>query len=48
VRRRQAREAAIDPRNHRYSVRNGIAGLRKEVAQKYKDKYGVELDPRPR
>jgi alanine-synthesizing transaminase len=38
-------EAALDPRNHRYSVSNGIAGLRKEVAVKYKDKYGVELDP---
>jgi alanine-synthesizing transaminase len=38
-------EAARDPRNHRYSVSNGIAGLRKEVAKKYKAKYGVELDP---
>ena len=38
-------EAALDPRNHRYSVSNGIAGLRKEVAKKYKDKYGVDLDP---
>lgn len=39
------KEAAIDPRNHRYSVSNGIAGLRKEVAVKYKNKYGVELNP---
>src|SRR6195952_1907186 len=39
------KEAAIDPRNHRYSVSNGIAGLRREVAKKYKKKYGVELDP---
>ena len=38
-------EAAKDPRNHRYSVSNGIAGLRKEVAKKYKTKYGVDLDP---
>jgi alanine-synthesizing transaminase len=38
-------EAALDPRNHRYSVSNGIAGLRKEVAAKYRSKYGVELDP---
>ena len=38
-------EAALDPRNHRYSVSNGIAGLRKEVAKKYKKKYGVDLDP---
>ena len=37
-------EAAKDPRNHRYSVSNGIAGLRKEVAKKYKHKYGVDLD----
>ncbi len=37
-------EAARDPRNHRYSVSNGIAGLRKEVAKKYKSKYGVSLD----
>src|SRR3954454_9673856 len=39
------KEASIDPRNHRYSVSVGIAGLRKEVAKKYKKKYGVELDP---
>jgi len=38
-------EAARDPRNHRYSVSNGIAGLRREVAKKYRQKYGVELDP---
>jgi len=38
-------EAAIDPRNHRYSVSNGIAGLRKEVSIKYKNRYGVTLDP---
>ena len=38
-------EAARDPRNHRYSVSNGIPGLRKEVAKKYRSKYGVELDP---
>src|SRR4051794_37032593 len=38
-------EAALDPRNHRYSVSNGIAGLRKEVARKYSEKFGVELDP---
>lgn len=38
-------EAARDPRNHRYSVSNGVAGLRKEVAKKYQAKYGVQLDP---
>jgi alanine-synthesizing transaminase len=38
-------ESAHDARNHRYSVSNGIAGLRREVAKKYQTKYGVELDP---
>ena len=38
-------EAARDPRNHRYSISNGIAGLRREVAKKYQGKYGVTLDP---
>jgi alanine-synthesizing transaminase len=38
-------EAARDPRNHRYSVSTGVASLRREVAKKYKAKYGVELDP---
>lgn len=38
-------EAARDPRNHRYSISNGIVQLRREVAKKYKNKYGVELDP---
>src|SRR5687767_3295832 len=38
------KEAALDPRNHRYSVSNGIAGLRKETAKKYRQKFGVELD----
>ncbi len=38
-------DAALDPRNHRYSVPNGIAALRREVAKKYLNKYDVELDP---
>jgi alanine-synthesizing transaminase len=38
-------EASLDPRNHRYSVSNGITGLRKEIAKKYRDRYGVELNP---
>jgi alanine-synthesizing transaminase len=37
-------EAARDPRNHRYSVSNGVPGLRKEVAKKYRDQYGVALN----
>jgi alanine-synthesizing transaminase len=42
---KKLQEAALDPRNHRYSVSNGIAGIRREVAKKYRDKYGVELNP---
>ncbi len=38
-------EAANDPRNHRYSASKGITGLRKEVAEKYRRKWNVELDP---
>ena len=39
------REALADPRNHRYSVSNGIENLRKEVAKRYWKRYGVRLDP---
>src|SRR6476620_4917290 len=39
------KEAAIDPRTPPYGVSNGIAGLRKEVAKKYKDKFGVAPAP---
>lgn len=38
-------EAIADPKNHRYSVSNGIHNLRKEVAKRYYTKYGVQLDP---
>lgn len=38
-------EAAQDPRNHRYSVSVGLHNLRKEVALKYKRRYGVDLNP---
>ena len=38
-------EAAHDPKNHRYSTSIGIYNLRREVALKYKRRYGVELDP---
>jgi len=38
-------EAARDPRNQRYSVSRGIFNLRREVAKKYKAKWGVSLDP---
>jgi alanine-synthesizing transaminase len=38
-------EAVADPRNHRYSASKGITGLRKEVAEKYRRNWNVELDP---
>ena len=38
-------EAIKDPRNHRYSVSNGIANLRKEVSLRYARRHGVKLDP---
>jgi alanine-synthesizing transaminase len=37
--------AARDPRNHRYSVANGIPELRREAAAFYARRYGVKLDP---
>ncbi len=43
--RKKLAEAAGDPRNHRYSVSNGIANLRKEVAARYWKRFGVRLDP---
>jgi alanine-synthesizing transaminase len=39
------REALADPKNHRYSVSNGIENLRKEVAKRYNRRYGVTLNP---
>jgi alanine-synthesizing transaminase len=38
-------EALNDPRNHRYSVSNGVENLRREVAARYWKKYGVRLAP---
>jgi alanine-synthesizing transaminase len=38
-------EAIQDPRNHRYSVSNGISNLRREVAARYWKRYGVRLNP---
>ena len=37
-------EAARDPRNHRYSDARGVPNLRREVAKKYRTKWGVDLD----
>ena len=38
-------EAARNPRNHRYSSSRGIPNLRKAVADRYRRRFGVELDP---
>lgn len=39
------RDAVLDPRNSRYSVSAGVYNLRRDMARKYKRKWGVELDP---
>jgi alanine-synthesizing transaminase len=41
----KAIEAIRNPRNHRYSVSRGIPKLREEIAQHYRNRYSVELDP---
>jgi len=38
-------ESVQDPRNHRYSVSRGLYNLRRDVARKYSEKWGVQLDP---
>ncbi len=38
-------EAARNPRNHRYSASRGIPNLRKAVADRYRRRFGVEVDP---
>ena len=39
------REAALNPRNHRYSVSRGIDQLRRAAAEHYERSFGVTLDP---
>jgi alanine-synthesizing transaminase len=39
------REAALNPRNHRYSVSRGIDQLRLAAAEHYERNFGVTLDP---
>src|SRR3954452_17466926 len=39
------REAALNARNHRYSVSRGIQQLRRAIAEHYERKFGVTLDP---
>lgn len=38
-------EAAKNPRNHRYSASRGITKLRQAIADWYRRRYGVEVDP---
>ncbi len=38
-------EAARSGRNHRYSSSRGLPNLRKAVADRYRRRFGVELDP---
>jgi alanine-synthesizing transaminase len=39
------REAAKNPRNHRYSASKGITQLRMAITEWYKRRYDVDLDP---
>jgi alanine-synthesizing transaminase len=39
------REAALLPRNHRYSSSRGLPRLREAMCDLYRERYGVELDP---
>ncbi|MDX6427231.1 MAG: alanine-synthesizing transaminase, partial [Gaiellaceae bacterium] len=39
------REAALNPRNHRYSVSRGIDQLRLAAAEHYARQFGITLDP---
>jgi len=38
------KEAVNEPKNHRYSVANGISNLRREVCRRYDKLYQVKLD----
>lgn len=38
-------EAARAPKNHRYSTSRGLPNLRKAVAERYRRRFGVEVDP---
>jgi len=40
-------EAAQNPKNHRYSASKGITKLRAAICDRYKSRYGVDLDPTP-
>lgn len=38
-------EAARNPKNHNYSASRGLPNLRRAVAERYRRRFGVELDP---
>lgn len=38
-------EVARDPKAHRYSISKGMLSLRKAIAYRYAEDFGVELDP---
>jgi alanine-synthesizing transaminase len=38
-------EAALKPRNHRYSASRGIPNLRAAICERYEKLFGVQLDP---
>jgi alanine-synthesizing transaminase len=38
-------EAAQNPKNHRYSASKGITKLRAAICDRYRNRYGVDLDP---
>jgi alanine-synthesizing transaminase len=38
-------EAALKPVNHRYSASRGLPNLREAVTERYRDTFGVSLDP---
>jgi LL-diaminopimelate aminotransferase len=39
------REASLDPSTHKYALNKGLPGLREEMADWYKSRFGVDLDP---
>src|SRR5437763_10411497 len=39
------REAALNPRNHRYSSSRGLPQLRQAICEHYQRSFGVQLDP---
>jgi alanine-synthesizing transaminase len=38
-------EAAVKPVNHRYSASRGLPNLREAVCERYRNRFGVSLDP---